>query len=262
MELLDKQMNKESEKFLVVTIVVVIVSGLIGIAAMTLDSYATIAQKQSQEPSENTTGRPGLQFQRQPLEAPEDDSESERQAKAREELSNAAEPEDDSKSQRQAQAEEELSNAAEQQENANDAELKDEQIIDEQQQDEDNNENNGDNDEEQVEIDKAPMVISGDNVFIVWFNDQNTPNNNSEVLFRSSTDGGVTFADKINLSNTMAADSINAEIAADGNNVVITWWERNATGEEPVVRASADNGATFGPMLTLATNGTIGQATE
>ncbi|MGC1132516.1 MAG: hypothetical protein WA941_06820 [Nitrososphaeraceae archaeon] len=133
-------MNKESEnKFLVVTIVVVIVSGLIGIAAKTLDSYATIAQKQSQEPSENTTGRPGLQFQRQPLEAPEDDSESERQA----------------------QAEEELSNAAEQQENANDAELKDEQIIDEQQQDD------GDNDEEQVEIDKAPVVISGDNVFIV-----------------------------------------------------------------------------------------------
>jgi hypothetical protein len=254
MELLDKQMIKESEnKFLVVTIVVVIVSGLIGIASMTIDSYATIALRQSQEPSENTTGRPGLQFQRQPSEA----SDSERQAQAEEELSNAAEPEDDSKSQRQAQAEEELSNAAEQQENANDAELKDEQIIGEQQQDEGNDENNGDNDEEQVEIDKAPVVISGDNVFIVWFTDQNTPNNNSEVLFRSSADSGVTFADKINLSNTTAADSINAEIAADGDNVVITWWERNATGEEPVVRASADSGATFGPTLRLASNGTI-----
>jgi hypothetical protein len=126
------------------------------------------------------------------------------------------------------------------------------------QQEEDDNENTGGNEEEQVEIDKkAPIAISGDNVYIVWFNDQNTPNNNSEVLFRSSADSGVTFADKINLSNTTTADSINAEIAADGNNVVITWWERNATGEEPVVRASADNGATFGPILTLATNGTI-----
>jgi hypothetical protein len=37
--------------------------------------------------------------------------------------------------------------------------------------------------------------------------------------------GGVTFADKINLSNTTAADSIAAEIAADGSNVIITWWE-------------------------------------
>ena len=72
----------------------------------------------------------------------------------------------------------------------------------------------------------------------------------------------MTFADKINLSNTTAADSINAEIAADGNNVVITWWERNATGEEPVVRASADNGATFGPLLKLSNNRTIGQTTE
>ena len=127
------------------------------------------------------------------------------------------------------------------------------------QQEEDENENTGGNEEEQVETDKkAPIAILGDNVYIVWFNDQNTPNNNSEVLFRSSTDRGVTFADKINLSNTTTADSINAEIAADGNNVIITWWEHNATREDPVVRASTDNGASFGPMLRLTTIGTIG----
>ena len=87
-------------------------------------------------------------------------------------------------------------------------------------------------------------------------------NNNSEVLFRSSTNGGVTFADKINLSNITTADSINAEIAADGSNVIITWWEHNASSEEPVVRVSTDNGATFGPILRLASNGTIGQTAE
>ena len=128
------------------------------------------------------------------------------------------------------------------------------------QEEEDDDENTGDNGEqiERAEIDKkAPIAISGDNVFIVWFNDQNTPNNNSEVLFRSSADSGVTFADKINLSNTTSADSIDAEIAVDGNNVIITWWERNATSEEPVLRASTDNGATFGPILRLASNGTI-----
>jgi hypothetical protein len=126
------------------------------------------------------------------------------------------------------------------------------------QQEEDDNESTGGNEEEQIVIDKAPVIISGDNTYIVWFNDQNTPNNNSEVLFRSSADGGVTFADKINLSSTTTADSINAEIAADGSNVIITWWERNATSEEPVVRVSTDNGATFGPILRLASNGTIG----
>ena len=127
------------------------------------------------------------------------------------------------------------------------------------QQEEDDNENTGGSEEEQIVIDKAPVIISGDNAYIVWFNDQNTPNNNSELLFRSSIDSAVTFADKINLSNTTTADSINAEIAADGSNVIVTWWERNATSEEPVLRASKDNGATFGPILRLASNGTIGE---
>ena len=49
---------------------------------------------------------------------------------------------------------------------------------------------------------KAPMAISGDNVYIVWFTDRNTLNTNGEVIFRASNDGGATFVDKINLSNT------------------------------------------------------------
>ena len=136
-------------------------------------------------------------------------------------------------------------------------EQKDEQFRDVLQ--EDDNANDEEELDEQIEIDKkAPIAISGDNVYIVWFNDQNTPNNTSEVLFRSSADGGITFTDKINLSNTTAADSINAEIAADGNNVVVSWWKRNNTSNEPVARISNDNGQTFGPILKLATNGTIG----
>jgi hypothetical protein len=106
---------------------------------------------------------------------------------------------------------------------------------------------------------KAPIAVSGDNVYIVWFTDRNTPNTNGEVIFRASNDGGATFGDKINLSNTNDTDSINAEIAAVGdNNVIVTWWERaNATSNEPVMRMSNDNGQTFGPLLKLATNGTI-----
>jgi hypothetical protein len=108
------------------------------------------------------------------------------------------------------------------------------------------------------EFRKAPIAISGNNIYVVW---STNSTGNEEVLFRSSADGGVTFADKINLSNTTAADSINAQIATEGNSVSVTWWEHNATSIEPVVRASADNGATFGPMLRLANNGTIGEST-
>jgi hypothetical protein len=102
---------------------------------------------------------------------------------------------------------------------------------------------------------RAPIATSGDNVYITWWSNKT---GNEEVMFRASTDNGATFGDKINLSNTTAADSDDAEIAASGDNVYVTWWERNETSDQPVARVSNDNGATFGPMLMLATNGTIG----
>ena len=102
----------------------------------------------------------------------------------------------------------------------------------------------------------APPAITGDNVYVTWFTN-NTANNNDEVLFRASTDGGITFGDKINLSNTTDANSTRAEIASDADSVVVTWWESNQTSETPVMRVSDDNGETFGPTLILAVNGTI-----
>jgi hypothetical protein len=104
---------------------------------------------------------------------------------------------------------------------------------------------------------KAPTVISGENVYVVWWTDKGTPNTNGEVMFRASNDGGATFGNKTNLSNTDTVDSINAEIAAEGADVVVTWWESNQTSNTPVARISEDGGQTFGPMLRLATNGTL-----
>jgi hypothetical protein len=105
---------------------------------------------------------------------------------------------------------------------------------------------------------KAPVAISGDNIYVTW-QSNNTANNNEEVLFRASTDGGATFGDKINLSNTTNADSTRVEIAGEGTNVIVSWWETNQTDDTPVARISTDAGQTFGPMLMLATNGTIGE---
>jgi len=107
----------------------------------------------------------------------------------------------------------------------------------------------------------APVAISGDNIYVTW-QSNNTANNNEEVLFRASRDGGATFGDKINLSNTTNADSWRVEIAGEGPNVIVTWWETNQTADTPVARISADSGQTFGPMLMLATNETIGDAEE
>ena len=106
----------------------------------------------------------------------------------------------------------------------------------------------------------APVAITGENVYVEWFTN-NTANNN-EVMFRASTDGGATFADKINLSNTTDLQSEDVEIAAEGENVMVTWWERNATSDTPVMRVSANGGDTFGPTLRLGANGTIGVEEE
>jgi hypothetical protein len=100
----------------------------------------------------------------------------------------------------------------------------------------------------------APIIV-GDNTYIAWWTNKT---GNDEVQFRASTDGGATFAEKINLSNSTGAESQDVEIAAEGDNVMINWWERNQTAEEPVARISTDNGATFGPLMKLATNGTLG----
>jgi hypothetical protein len=108
---------------------------------------------------------------------------------------------------------------------------------------------------------KAPPAVSGENVYVAWWTNK-TANNLEEVMFRASTDGGATFSDKINLSNTTNADSWRAEIDSDADSVVVTWWETNQTADTPVMRVSTDNGATFGPVLTLAANGTIGEAEE
>ena len=52
-------------------------------------------------------------------------------------------------------------------------------------------------------------------------------------MFEASTDGGKTFGDKMNLSNSRKSESVDVQIGAAGNNVYVTWWERNQTSNEP-----------------------------
>lgn len=105
----------------------------------------------------------------------------------------------------------------------------------------------------------APIAVSEDNVYVAWWTNKS---GNNEVLFRASNDNAATFGDKINLSKTPESESEDVEIQASDNNVYVTWWERNQTSNDPVMRISNDNGETFGPLLPLAVNGTLFSSTE
>lgn len=108
----------------------------------------------------------------------------------------------------------------------------------------------------------APVVVSGDNIYVAWWTNATTENGNEEVMFRASNDAGETFSDKINLSNTPDADSWRVEIAAEGADIIVAWWETNQTSDTPVARLSTDGGQTFGSVLRLATNGTLSSTDE
>jgi hypothetical protein len=101
----------------------------------------------------------------------------------------------------------------------------------------------------------APIAVTGNHVYVAW---SANDSGNDEVFFRASDSRGENFGDKINLSNSPGSDSTRVQINSDVESVVVTWWETNETSNTPVMRVSNDNGKTFGPLLLLAANGTIG----
>jgi hypothetical protein len=98
----------------------------------------------------------------------------------------------------------------------------------------------------------APISTSGNNVYITW--SSNKTGENFEITFRASSDDGKTFGPKINLSNSTKFDSVDPSIGSEGSNVYVSWWEVSEKDRinEPVFRASNDNGMTFGEKIMLS----------
>jgi hypothetical protein len=84
--------------------------------------------------------------------------------------------------------------------------------------------------------------IFENDIYVAWWTNKT---GNDEVMYRLSSDAGKTFTDKVNLSNTPNSNSVDVEISADEGRVAVSWWERNQTVNEPVIRISNDNGKTL-----------------
>jgi hypothetical protein len=98
--------------------------------------------------------------------------------------------------------------------------------------------------------DHSPRIAaSGNNVFVVWYSPEIS--GNWDVYFRASNDGGQTFGEIINISNTADRVSHLPEIAADGNNVYVTYWDSLPGDEKAFTRISTDGGQTFSAPIQL-----------
>ena len=89
------------------------------------------------------------------------------------------------------------------------------------------------------------------NLFVIW-NDNSTKSSN--VMIKKSSDGGITFSQPINLSNTTNSDSINPQLAATtANELFVVWQGNNKEGQFDIfLSKSSDGGITFNQPINLS----------
>jgi hypothetical protein len=98
----------------------------------------------------------------------------------------------------------------------------------------------------------APQIaVSGSNVYVAWV--EKVSSSNWEVFFRRSTNGGASFDNAINLSNSPGISAL-AQILAYGNNVYLTFEDNTAGNSEVFFRRSTNGGASFDNAINLSDN--------
>ena len=96
------------------------------------------------------------------------------------------------------------------------------------------------------------MIISGNNVYVVWEDDSN--GGDRDIFFTVSNDNGQTFDPPTDLSNN-AGNSFGQQMIASGNNVYVVWIDDSNGGDDDIFfTASNDNGQTFDPPTDLSNN--------
>ena len=81
------------------------------------------------------------------------------------------------------------------------------------------------------------LIVVHNNLFVIW-NDNSTKNYN--VMIKRSSDGGITFSQPINLSNTTNSDSINPQLAAIANNKLFVVWQEDLSENNQIYFTTVD----------------------
>ena len=107
-----------------------------------------------------------------------------------------------------------------------------------------------------ISISERPTITAYDNnVYVIWIEDIL---NETNILFRKSTDGGNTFDQTIHLGSSGHAKVpvLPKGIAAFGDNVYVVWRHLTEDGETGsiLLRSSKDAGNTFGEAIQISGN--------
>ena len=94
------------------------------------------------------------------------------------------------------------------------------------------------------------IALDSPNVYVVW---QDHTSGTAEVYFRTSTDGGLTWAAARKVSNNAGA-SCTPDIAVSGTNVYVVWNDDTPGNYEIHFRRSTDGGATWLTVQRLTNN--------
>src|SRR5919202_2796091 len=94
------------------------------------------------------------------------------------------------------------------------------------------------------------IIASADNVYVAW---ENTPQNNGQVFFTKSSDGGNSFSDPLNLGNNTGFSGYPQIAVSQKNNknVYIVWHD---AGNGITFRKSTNGGNSFGNTTNLSNN--------
>lgn len=98
------------------------------------------------------------------------------------------------------------------------------------------------------------IAVSDDNVFVAWEEDSSGLGIN-DIFIAASTNGGTTFADPINISNSSIASSSH-QLFASGNYMFVAWREFNDTSfvGDIYFTASSDQGDTFSTPFKVSSD--------
>ena len=97
-----------------------------------------------------------------------------------------------------------------------------------------------------------PQVVSDEsNVYVIW-SQGDFDSNLTDIFFKRSTDGGASFGDAINLSNSFNTHSTLPSLALLNETVYTAWNEGPFNSGEVYYRRSPDGGASFGETLNLS----------